>query len=1127
MRNGISLLVLISVLAACPAHSDEARQFSLSGHVTMSDGSPAAGAIVEIRYPKDAGRSVADGSGTYKLSLPPGDYNIGAHLGQYVLTVDRYIQLDGNGAVSGSTELRLDPAAVVAGKVVDRSTGQPVPGAKVTIRDFDDAETDNHGIYRFEAVPRRTHTIAALKDGFGRPIMHFSAIGQSFVQVDIDVRPEGVLKGRVTDDLGNPVAGASVGPRLWYFDVQRVETDSNGEYTLPGLDPTERTEVGVSADGYGWVMDMPVVFPTDRREITIDVKLTSTKDDIRTISGRVLDQLGNPVKEALVEYGWTDCYAGHKTTRTDDDGRYTLRDVDGTKNMVIAEANGFAPSFRFVEEKVNAEIDFTMAPGHFVEGKFVDEDGKPLEAVRVGLDVITPEMEKMGFHGDNVYRWVSSRAKSDKSGRFRLDNLPAKGVLIETYLAGYSRIDRMPLEVDREDHVITVTRPGQVSGTVLNATDGKPMTEFEVGRSYDTKGVVFKSAQGRFTMPSDFTTPGEKIDFFVRAPGHFTAHLEDVEVRPGSKIDYNAVRVKLQRSRRLSGVVTEAGSGKPLAGVAVTLLDTQGGTGGFQWRSIPEVWRPISVRTDAGGRFTIDTVPGRRGAILLEKDGYARTVLPDASFLKPLKACLGRGSTVSGVVSDDSGKPAKGVYVEVTDSEGQVQYDSAYSDSEGKFRFANLPPGELRVEHSESRVTKMHEFTVAAGQEYVVDWNRREPSQVEGKIALDGAPVEGAHVIVHSVSGKMYGGFAYTGKDGVYRFPVHKPGNYSVTYSKGDWMDSNHIWIRDIVTIKPGTNRFDVAFPSGGISGRLIDARTRKPIADMSVQAYALRTEKQERGAGEDWSFQHTQAWWWPKNETRTDADGGFEIKNVDEGKWTIVALPRDAAGPVTPVCRVQLGKNEKKTGVVAAMPEVGSAEIRVVDGRTGRPAAKAVPICVNDWGFAFYPKIDQSRRGHAAGASGGVLFAGLPPGRYKVFVVSQSYMPARAVIDVKPVAVTKPTVKLQRGQKIVFRLMETDSDPMSGRPWIGYKISRPGSSKPVLIDYQGPYWGDIAFFDGAYPRTANVPIEPRTYNLDLVLRRERSSSGLMADKNLWSGKLKVKVVKGKHTVIDIPVKGK
>lgn len=1122
---------LLSIAALCIA---EESTFPITGKVTFSNGSPAAGTLVEIVWPKNGGRAIADASGIYKLVLKPGYFGLRATLGDFVLNNDLYMTLNDAGKVDRSLDIKLTPGAIVVGTLVDKSTGKPVSGAKIMLRDWTETVTDDNGIFRFVGIPQTRHTITALKDGYYRPIVNFSALNKTYVEVPLETKPEGVIKGIVTDDLGKPVAGASVGVSGCYFDFQRVKTDENGKYVLPGYDPDERALLSISEDNYDWINDQPVIFPTNQREVTANFQLRSKKGDIRTIVGRVTRVDGTPIASAKVAYGWSDCAVGYTTTKTDDEGKFIFKGVDNAKNIVVAEAAGFAPAFKYVKEKVDAQIELVMEPGHWIEAQFVNEDKKPLEGVHVSLDVETPEMIILGFCGNEPYRWVSPRATSDKDGRFRLENLPAGRILIETNLNGYSRIDRMPLQVDRKDHVITVTRPGQVSGTVVNAADGKPIKAFQIGRSYDERGTNFNGQDGKFTISNSFMSPGDCVDLFVQAPGYLGAYINSAKVQSAANVNYNAIKIKLQPSRSFSGIVTEARSGKPLEGVLVTLLDTSNrGLGWFQWKSIPEVWHAMSVRTNAKGAFRVENVPAKCGSIMLEKSGYAKTLLPEVELFKPLKASITLGSTVKGTVVDEAGSPSKGVYVSVGDVDGKVQYDNAKTDAEGKFCFTDLPKGDLRVQqHGDSRVTKLHDFNVAAGQDYTVDWDRSEPSQVEGKITLDGAPVDGAHVIINLIKGGAYAGFDDTEKDGTYSFKVHKPGQYSITCSR---MDPNRIWVRDTINIKPGKNRFDFAFPSASISGTLIDSKTRQPIPNASLCAYNLQTEK-ERVAVTDYSWQHTNPIWWPKNQVKTDAEGKFEIKNIEKGEWAITVSSDSDSNLATPCAPFHVGKDEKKTGLTVEIPQVGSAEVKAIDAKTGKIVDASMVVCVNEWGFASYPTLDKSQarsvgcsgsacRIYLKGSGGGILFPSLPYGRYTVFVQTQTHMPARAVIDVKPGKVTKTTVRLVKGQKIVFRLMESPENPIPGLPWVGFKIKSPGKSKPVLNDYQGPYWGKVLFLTGDSPRKAELQIEPGTYDLEMVLRREHSSGILGSKDNLWSGKMKVKVIKGKYTVIDIPCK--
>ena len=314
----ILLFAVISGSAWCA----EAKKVTVAGRVLLPDSSSAAGAVVTLVDPKNGGETAAGPDGRFTLSVVPGQNGFWAQLGAMALPFTHYVNVDKSGKPDQPLDFRLEPGAVVMGRVTDKSTGKPVAGARVLIRDLISVETNADGIYRFEALPKSGNTIGVMKEGFSSSIIKFSAAGQSFVQVDIDIVPEGVVKGMVTDEKGKPIAGALVGPNLRYFDFQYVRTDNSGHYALGRLDPSETAMVGAQADGYECITTDPVIFPPGKREAVKDFNLISTKVNVRTITGRVTDQEGKPIKGVRVAYGWTDCYAGYKTTRTDEGGQY-------------------------------------------------------------------------------------------------------------------------------------------------------------------------------------------------------------------------------------------------------------------------------------------------------------------------------------------------------------------------------------------------------------------------------------------------------------------------------------------------------------------------------------------------------------------------------------------------------------------------------------------------------------------------------------------------------------------------------------------------------------------------------------------------------------------------------------
>ena len=384
-RNLAAFVTIFVVILQCvtTAFAEESKTFAVEGSVLMPDGSSAAGAVVEARNPwrgwEVAAARETDASGKYKLDLPEGRYYLAAVTEVFVYDNGyEILEVKSDGNVTGPRELKLGKGCTVAGSVIDKTTGKPLSGTKVLTRRGDHAETGPDGSSTL-ILRKASHTLTVLKDGYWRPVVHITCSNQDTATLTIETKPEGIVKGRVTNEKGEPIAGVRVGTEeSGYFDVDRAKTDEHGDYVLAGLDPDMRIGVNAHADGYQSQYEKPVIFPQGQREATLDLALIAEK--YRALSGIVVNADGKPVEGATVSYGWADCYAGFEKAQTDKNGKFQLKKVDLTKNVVLARKSGFAPSFAFVEADVSPEIKLVLQRGHSLEGTLVNEEGDPSRA---------------------------------------------------------------------------------------------------------------------------------------------------------------------------------------------------------------------------------------------------------------------------------------------------------------------------------------------------------------------------------------------------------------------------------------------------------------------------------------------------------------------------------------------------------------------------------------------------------------------------------------------------------------------------------------------------------------------------------------------------------------------------
>lgn len=140
------------------------------------------------------------------------------------------------------------PAAGIFGRVVNVQTHEPVRRAVVkvyTSKDLWDEITDAEGRFCFPTLVKGEYTLIAHRDGYtDRWYKVEYSDFDAHVELPIELRPQGLVTGKVTDDSGEPLEGATVealgarargGPLTDVFAA--AQTNDLGEYRLAALDP--------------------------------------------------------------------------------------------------------------------------------------------------------------------------------------------------------------------------------------------------------------------------------------------------------------------------------------------------------------------------------------------------------------------------------------------------------------------------------------------------------------------------------------------------------------------------------------------------------------------------------------------------------------------------------------------------------------------------------------------------------------------------------------------------------------------------------------------------------------------------------------------------------------------------
>lgn len=553
-----------------------------------------------------------------------------------------------------------------------------------------------------------------------RPTLHGSIGGRatdaSGVQPELPKSPVGPLvRGRVVDQTGDPVSGASVrivGQReRGVSDVPTpdgsektrcVITDRHGSYSV-SMGRAARLTLAISRPGFS---SRTVEVPASSEV------LTTTLLPAGSLRGRVVTPLGHGVEGARVALQ-TSAVGGLNSSRiqrTSDDGSFEFANVDaefesgrrGIANYLTVDADGFASFVTerlIVEPGALAEVTIVLRMGWSLAVLVLDASTqRPLAGTHVAIwgSRHRTEESRLGQPPTSPWTWhLVAAGTSDADGRVLLDHLPpadyqheANGlapsdqrIWLGQVLAskeGYSCAASEQLRYDAVDGAevaltLTLPRGLAVQGRVVDEL-GVPLSdvyvravvpqEFDRLWAADADAVArphvwwaLTDTTGRFLLPSVPALHEEPYEVVLRArlSGPRDATYEEVEA--SVRID-PAARGILP----LPDIVMPADRGP---GVSLRIRDSWGH---------PVDGAQVDWLDTPGGRYETnelgevhvacgDVSRLRQALLRIHCRGFGTQLLA-VTPPSVTEVVLFPGKSISGVVQDRSGDPVGGARVE-------------------------------------------------------------------------------------------------------------------------------------------------------------------------------------------------------------------------------------------------------------------------------------------------------------------------------------------------------------------------------------------------------------------------------------------------------------------------------
>ena len=733
------------------------------------------------------------------------------------------------------------------------------------------------------------------------------------------VKPPGAIAGRVTDDSGNPIAGAAAEAFACSDETPSgsAATDKNGEYLMKGMaDGCYRLRFSGNDLESSWhggkqiKDDAADVRVSGEKVQGIDAKLSEAGS---VISGTVTGADGAPLSGAWVtvlQTGGIGEEDGGSISdgRTDEKGSFSVRIYPG-KCLVVFAKKGYVTRLHgksaveptMVEAakgKTVSGVNGVLSKGGSISGSITDDRAKPL----AGVYVVAYPTERTA---------LPAYARSDAGGKFALEGLAtgkyriAFGDREQKYLLQWHDGKTNP----EEAAIIAVTAPGAISGIkgvmrqsggisgMVTDQNGKAIAEvIVIAEPLERKargGSAVTDETGSYSIPG-LDSASYHLSFRATSSDHLPLYYRDAARKEDAKaVEVTAsqtvfgVNQVLQEGVLLTGKVSNT-SGEPVQQATVSIYPAKEVDG------IPEF---ASTQPDGGfsaalgeGEYVVEV---RAPGYLTQWAGKAATRAEAAAVsvskkegVQPLEIVLDRGASISGTVKDRTGAGIARVTVTARDAATGDRGESTTSGEGGKYQIQGLKSGSYRLEadgtdlgYVEAKLPQPVMVT-APGTTENVNLVLSQGGAVSGKVTDPaGAALSMVSVAAYDPATWDEVGSAYSGISGEYNIGGLPEGSYAIRFEKSDskypvqWHKGKFRREESARVEVAGTSTVagvDAALQPGvSLTGTVTDTGG-SPLANAKIEVY---------GGNDDEPFA----------DTRTDLRGNFTVSSLAPGSYRVL----------------------------------------------------------------------------------------------------------------------------------------------------------------------------------------------------------------------------------------------
>ena len=409
---------------------------------------------------------------------------------------------------NGSTNTTGVESGLLKLIIVAADSGKPVPIVPIEYRRWEGGEFQGRTLQanrfgvcevRFPAGTTTDLQLTTRIDGFADTRLQWRMDRGEQIPTNYMLRLTRpvVIGGKVVDADGQLVADAKVGwnhetdvdaetrPESHAFSWIEVTTDAEGRWRINRIAPEMIRRLYGSAKHTEHV-GSGLIFTA--REPEAEKQLLAEKHVFHlgrgiSIRGVVLDAGGQPVEGAEVLLG-TRGMSDRRETKSNGDGTFSLAGCKPGKNLLSAEAKGFAATTIEVDVTADSELfQLTLQRGRILRLRVVNQADQPVPKVYVWLNTFD-RRSNSGRAASPAPIQADFSPRTDADGRAVWSNAPAAELSFDVSAKGHMRVDGVKIAADGEEHIIKLPPALVVSGTVRDKATGELVPRFRIGTGW-------------------------------------------------------------------------------------------------------------------------------------------------------------------------------------------------------------------------------------------------------------------------------------------------------------------------------------------------------------------------------------------------------------------------------------------------------------------------------------------------------------------------------------------------------------------------------------------------------------------------------------------------------------------